>query len=257
MKLSYLAAAAILCLFGCCNDADAECTENSGQLYILRNFGQLTGDERGREWTYKILGSSEWLPKDPMLWEESNISVSNCFEALRLATMAVSKASDHISRIEERNEPNAHWYSVPNAVRAMFITKVKIAISQLLTKIPPVDWLPCEKDRPGKLYIMHLVKDKKGGPYHSCYRVVGAQEELAEYGKFKMEIPSLAYSESECQRFNVNHCLQTLAQTTASIRTNIKSPFHWYPTIVGGVKCYFVPKMYVSEFIKVVSTYIG
>ena len=130
-----------------------------------------------------------------------------------------------------------YLYFVPDASYMDFLATVKIATITLLTVIPPLDWLPCEENHSGYLYLMRLDMCEEGASQDPCFKILGSNKEHLQSDKLTITTPS--YSYTEVDKLSVSDCARKFRNKVDEL-TKICSG----STIVEGEICYFLPHQY-------------
>ena len=186
---------------------------------------------------------------DKTYLEVDRFSVHSCILAFTEATKSAS-----VWEIPGKQNviDYVRQYFVPDRLKDEFLKGLRIATITQLTKIPRVDWLPCEAGHEGYLYIMRLVLFEKGASQNPCYRILGSNEQLAQYGKFTIVSPSFQYS--EIARYPVNDCANVFSKAHDEIIFGTLSTLH-HVTTVNGDECYSVPDQNLNTFVDKIKTF--
>lgn len=202
------------------------CNQNPGHVYVLQKFFRPEHD-LASEVIYVIEGSSrtvlnhtidrlysEIIP-GPEIHEELKVNVSDCEQAVESIVDLLYSVSSTVSGIQGREGYGKNMFSVRNA-KTVFFSVIQHAIFPVLLEIPPIDWLLCEKEKNGYLYIARIaVKGDNLQWHYYCDRIFGSSMEIPDRD-YKIEVPdSMLW---EIKRYEVQDCANAFSEAISNIK---------------------------------------
>ena len=226
------------------------CHENPGHVYILSMFIPPT-DYSESKLAFTIKGSSGRVPtkpitrryyseddRGPLIMPKERIPVSNCKNAVNVLVDQLHIESSTVSEIKNREEYGRNTFFVQMSKDKLFLEIVHHVLFPLLSEVPPIDWLPCEEERKGYLYIGRISRNGAHftDGYH-CDRIFGSSIEIAD-DSFEIENPYFVLKEVE--RYEVKDCAKALRNANSAINKYADDKF--WETVNFRGKCYHMKK---------------
>ena len=124
------------------------CKHKPGYLYIMWIFDE---NKFGKEWVYKIMGSSGITPRneinrrsanEPQIRQEFKAQVKDCKLTISSILFAFYKLSKSDPGIQQSTKYGKYTFSVPPTKTKVFHATLKHAIFPNLSKKVPINWYP-------------------------------------------------------------------------------------------------------------------
>ena len=216
------------------------CTKKPGYVYILWESIATQDATHGSGWVYTIKGSSGQPPLYAIqrlrdedqpateLEEKLRIPVNDCVVPI----VSLVSALEEYSKIEHR----AYAFSVPLTKTKTFFNTVKNETFPLLSKIPHANWMPCEENREGILYVMRIssIEPHSGEEKYICDNMFSSSMRINDE---RLELGCASFKYSEIDRYAVLDCANAFRNATVAVNETFSGGW-WRTRMLDNEECY-------------------